>query len=163
MRKSDSKSPCLTDPIKASEESSQTTRNEVTILEEITKDTMNNEKSAGGSGRNSPCLTNSNKVPKENSQNNDPQYLSDTINKRNQTPHKLDPESHNFSPTYIIGKDIGTPITISETDLRINKKVNCGNNEENNKTIAATLPQYKLNIESIVHMLKAQLDLLSKV
>merc|ERR1712105_413192 len=115
------------------------------------------------SGNKAPRLTDKIKVSEESSQNNDPQDHSDTISKRNQIPHKLDSESHKFSPTYIVVKDLGTPITISETDLRINKKGNCGNNDENNKTIAATLPQYRLNVESVVHMLKAQLDLLTEV
>jgi len=74
------------------------------------------------SGNTAPRLTNTIKVSEESSKNNDPQDLSETISKRNQTPHKLDSESHKFSPTYIVIKDLGIPITISETDLRINNK-----------------------------------------
>jgi len=52
---------------------------------------------------------------------------------------------------------------MSETNVRMNKQGDCGNNDENNKTMATTLPQYKMNVESVVHMLKAQLDLLTEV
>ena len=52
---------------------------------------------------------------------------------------------------------------MSETDLRMNKNGNCDNNDETNKTIAARLPQYRLSVESILHILKAQLDLGTEV
>ena len=101
----------------------------------------------------SPCLTDPIKTPEERSQNEGPQDISETTNKKNQTPHKYDSKPHESSPTYIVIKNLKTPIPASETDIRINKQENCGNSEEINKTVATTLPEYRLSVESMVHSL----------
>ena len=124
---------------------------------------MNNEESKEGLGKDTPCLTNPTKISEKRSQNENPQDISETINKKTQTPHKYDSKPHESSPTYIVIKNLETPIKTSDTDIRINKQENCGNSEEINKTIATTLPEYRLSVESMVHSLKAQLDQLTEV
>ena len=100
------------------------------------------------------------KVSKEITQNNNRQYLS---NKRNKVNQKLNSKFKKIAPTYIVVKDFGTPIVISETNLKIKQTATCNNNGANNKTLDTTLQEDKTSIESMVHKLIAQLDQLTEV
>ena len=98
---------------------------------------------------NSPCIPYPNKPL-------GPQNIGETFNNYNPKPHVT-------SSTHNIIKHLETPIKTSATVIKINKQETCGNSKEINRTIATTLPEYKLSAETRVHNLKAQLDQLTSV
>ena len=128
MRRSNSESPCLTDPTKIPKENSQLIKKSMTKISKENSQLI--KKSMRKSDNKAPSLTETIKVSEESSQNKNHQDISETINKTNQTPPKLDSNSNKISPTYIVVKVIGSPIVISEVNLRIAKKATCDNNEK---------------------------------
>ena len=85
-------------------------------------------------------------------------FRSTENNSPGETFNNYNPKPHVTSATHNIIKHLETPIKTV-----INKQEKCGNSKEINRTIATTLPEYKLSAETRVHSLKTQLDQLTSV
>jgi len=144
---------CLTAPFKVLEESSQNKKHSWDPASTPEKDSQMKE-----STNKAMYLSEMNKVSEETAQNNDRQCLSNKKHRTNQTPQTINSKSKKITPTYIVVKNFGTPIIISETNLQIAQTASCANNGMDNKTLDTTLQENKLSIESIVHKLLTQLD-----
>ena len=131
-------------------------------LQVLEKESQNDKESVKTSGRDTLYLTAPFKILEESSQNKEESERSPSINSPCLTaPMELSEESSKFkkiTPTYIVVKNSGTPIIMSETNLQIAQTASCTNNGLDNKTLDTTLQENKLSIESIVHNLLAQLD-----
>ena len=145
MKTSDGHEHCQLVPVRIREESS-----------------TNNEESMKTSGGNTHHQTAPIQVLEENSRNNEESMRTTGGNIHYQTtPGEILEDSSKvkrITPTYIVIKNSGIPILISETNLQIAQTASCARNGVNNETLDTTLQINKLSRGSLVHKLLAHLD-----